>query len=73
MATKKQHELDQKNVQSCLTIIRQLYVDHTPDEITQAFVINRAEIEAVKEQIRLENEIANMQENLDSITKPIDS
>lgn len=64
---KKKTELDQTKIESCLVIIRQLYMDYTPQEITEAFAVNRREIIAREERIRLENELKNIQEQLDNL------
>lgn len=65
---KAKTELDQVKVNDCLMTIRQLYVDYTPLEITEAFAINRREIIAREERIRLENELKNIQEQLDNLS-----
>ena len=65
MASKK-NELDQHQIQSCLVIIRQLYQDYTPEEIVEAFAINRREITARLERLRLENELSQIQQQLDN-------
>lgn len=62
-------ELDPTRIESCLVIIRQLYVDYTPQEITEAFRINRAEITAQEERIRLQNELSEIQQQLDNLPK----
>ena len=67
MASRKKTELDQTRIDACLIIIRQLYVDYTPDEIVEAFARNRREIAAREERIRLENELKTAQQQLDNL------
>ena len=66
MATKK-ITLDPDRINNCLVVIRQLYMDYTPLEITEAFAINRQEIIAREERIRLENELKTAQQQLDNL------
>ena len=72
MATRKL-QLDEARVQSCLVVIRQLYIDYSTDEIVEAFAQNRREIAAREEQARLENELLQAQERLNALPKPIDT
>ena len=65
MASKLQ--LDQQRIQSCLQVIQQLYQDYTPDEIVEAFAINRQEIQAREQRQQLENQLAELQEKVDKL------
>lgn len=67
--SKKIAVFDEGRISSCLTVIRQLYIDYTPDEIAESFAINRKEITAREERIRLENELKNIQSQLDTPTE----
>lgn len=60
-------KLDQVKVNNCLVIIRQLYVDYTPEEIVEAFAINRSEITAREQRDRLESELKTAQQQLDNL------
>lgn len=69
MATKKQPELDQKNVDLCLIQVRKMYEDYTPQEIQEAFIINRREITEREQLHQLQDELAILQSRLDAATK----
>lgn len=69
MVSKKKTEFDLDRISQCLDVIRQLYTDYTPQEITEAFAINRSEITAREELAKATEELKLAQERLDTLTK----
>ena len=69
MAKSTKLKLDPDRVNSCLVVIRQLYQDYTPDEIVEAFAINRREIQDSEEKQRLANEINQLQAQYDELSE----
>ena len=65
--SKKKSEFDPVRIDACLDVIRQLYIDYNPQEITEAFIINRSEITAREERQQLEQEIELAQNKLKSL------
>lgn len=70
MATRKKPEFDPARIEACLQIIRQLYVDYTPQEIVEAFAINRQEIINREQQAAVQAQIADLTKQLDDLQKP---
>jgi predicted DNA-binding protein YlxM (UPF0122 family) len=67
MATRKPSDaLDLNNVQQALLVIQQLYQDFTPNEITEAFKINRQAITAKETEDAIKQEIAQLSQSLNN-------